>query len=401
MHTAKIKDNVYSVGVLNPAMRIFDVIMKTEYGTSYNSFIIKGSEKTALIETCHLSFFDQYLDNIKKVCEPADIDYVILNHCEPDHSGVLRELLKLCPNAEIVLSQAGAFYIKHITNRDDLPLRIAKDGDSISLGDRELSFITAPFLHWPDSIFTWSEQDKILFSCDFLGAHFCEPYLFDYKSAYPKKYKAALKEYYDSIFAPFKPYVDKGLEKIRNLDIDFACTSHGPILTKQGLLPYAIEKYHEWNKVEEKTQLEIPVFYCSAYGNTGILAAEIQKSISSVLPEAQVEIYDLNDYPMDEMRKKLNSSDAFALGSPTINSDAVPPVWELLSWVDAINSKKRPALVFGSFGWSGEAVPNMTARLKGLRMEVFETPIKAQFVPSEQEIENAREMAAAFAETLK
>ncbi|MDR1631146.1 MAG: FprA family A-type flavoprotein [Oscillospiraceae bacterium] len=401
MPATKIIDGVYSVGTLNPAMRIFDVVMKTEYGTSYNSYIVRGGEKTALIETCHLTFFDQYVDNIKEVCDPAEIDYIILNHCEPDHSGALRRLLELCPKAQIMVSQAGSIYLKNITNRTDLPIQVAKDRDTLPLGGRTLRFINAPFLHWPDSMFTWMEEDGILFSCDFLGAHFCEPYTFDYNVVYEKKYKEALKGYYDAIFAPFVPYVQKGLEKIKDLDIAFACTSHGPVLTKNVLLPYVIEKYYEWSAASAKEKLQIPVFYCSAYGNSGLLASAIQEGISSVLPEADVEIFDLNEHSMSCMQEKLNGSDAFAVGSPTINADAVPPVWELLSHVDAINCKKRPALVFGSFGWSGEAVPNITARLQGLRMQVFKQPVRAQFVPSEREMDEAKNTAKAFAKQLK
>lgn len=401
MPATKIIDGVFSVGTLNPAMRIFDVVMKTEYGTSYNSYIVRGGDKTALIETCHLTFFDQYVDNIKEVCDPAEIDYIILNHCEPDHSGALRRLLELCPKAEILVSQAGAIYLKNITNRTDLPIQVAKDGNTIDLGGRTLRFINAPFLHWPDSMFTWLEEDGVLFSCDFLGAHFCEPYTFDYNIVYGKKYKEALKGYYDAIFAPFVPYVQKGLEKIKGLDIAFACTSHGPVLTKDALLPYVIEQYYEWSKPAVKANLRIPVFYCSAYGNTELLATSIQEGIAEVLPNAEVELFDLNDYPMGCVQEKLNGCDAFAVGSPTINADAVPPIWELLSHVDAINCKKRPALVFGSFGWSGEAIPNITARLQGLRMQVFEQPIKAQFVPSAQDIAAAKVTAAAFAEQLQ
>lgn len=170
MSARSITKDIYAVGILNPAMRIFDVVMKTEYGTSYNSYIVKGAEKTALVETCHLTFFDQYLDNIRQVCDPAQIDYIILNHCEPDHSGVLGRLTSLCPAAKILVSQAGSLYLKNITNNPSLPITVAKDGDKLDLGGKTLQFISAPFLHWPDSMFTWCPEEKILFSCDVLGA---------------------------------------------------------------------------------------------------------------------------------------------------------------------------------------------------------------------------------------
>ena len=155
MPVRQITDAISTVGILNPIMRIFDVVMRTDYGTTYNSYIVRGKDKTALIETCHLTYFDQYLENIRAVCPPEEIDYIILNHCEPDHTGVMARLTELCPHAEILVSQAGSLYIRHITNNPDLPVRVVKDGETLDLGGHTLQFRMAPFLHWPDSMFTW------------------------------------------------------------------------------------------------------------------------------------------------------------------------------------------------------------------------------------------------------
>lgn len=400
MPSWKVKDNIFAVGIQNPAMRIFDVVMRTEYGTSYNSYIVKGSEKTALVETCHLTFLKQYFENIKSVCDPAEIGYIILNHCEPDHSGVLAELMKLCPNAEIVVSRAGSIYLKNITNCADLPLHIAAEGEVLDLGGKTLKFTMAPFLHWPDSMFTYCAEEKVLFSCDFFGAHYCEPHVFDYNIVYPGKYRTSLKGYFDAIFGPFKRYVAAGLDKLEGVDYDTVCNSHGPILTKSGFLDEVVASYREWSRQDKNAVCTVPVFYCTAYGNTGLLAAEIKRGIESVLPEAKVTLYDINDHDMGGLGGQLNSSDAFAIGSPTINSDAVPPVWNLLSHVDAIGNKNKPALVFGSYGWSGEAVPNITARLNGLKMKVFGEGARAVFVPSADELASAFEAGKSFASQL-
>ena len=175
--------------------------------------------------------------------------------------------------------------------------------------------------------------------------------------------------------------------------------SHGPVLTKGNKLEYVIEKYKEWSAPTESDNKNIPVFYCSAYGNTGKIAEAIAAGISEVIPEANVEVLNINDYDMGELSAKLNGSDAFAIGTPTINSDAVAPVWNLLSHVDAINNRKKPAFVFGSFGWSGEGVPNVIARLNGLKMNVFGDGLKVTFVPSEADLENAKAQGAEFAKT--
>ncbi len=400
MAAIKITENLYSVGILNPNMRIFDVVMRTEYGTTYNSYLLRGEQKTALIETCHKTYFEQYLSNIREVADTEQIDYIILNHCEPDHSGALAELLGLCPNAEILVSRAGAIYLKNITNREDLKIRFVKDGESIDLGGRQLRFISAPFLHWPDSMFTWDEQDKTLFSCDMFGSHYCEPHTFDYNIVYPGQYQQALKGYYDAIFGPFKPYVLAGMEKIADLPIERICTSHGPVLSRGCLMEKVMEQYRAWSQPAAKEQKSIPVFYCSAYGNTGKIAQAIAQGIKEALPEANCPVYDVNDHDMGFLQGELNASDAFAVGSPTINQDAVAPVWNLLSHVDAINNKKRPALVFGSYGWSGEAVPNLTARLTGLKSSVFGEGFKVTFVPSDEDLCKAKELGKAFAESL-
>lgn len=401
MSVMKIKEGIYSVGVLNPGMRTFDVIMRTEYGTSYNAYLVKG-EKTALIETVHPRFYDEYIENIKSIVDPSTIDYVIMNHNEPDHSGSLANLLDAAPNIKVITSAAGAIYLKEITNKPDIDIKVVKDGETLDLGaGRVLKFINAPFLHWPDSMFTWLENDKIAFTCDFLGSHYCEPRMFDKFVAYPQHFREAFKNYYDAIFGPFKPYVLKGLEKLNALDADYVCTSHGPILEKGVFLETAKEKYAEWSRPQESKEKYIPVIYCSAYGNTAKLAQTIAEGIKSVLPQCKLEIFDANEYPMKELVYKVNNSDAFAIGSPTINRNAVGPIWQLVSSIDAINSKGRPCAVFGSFGWSGEAVPMLTSQLKAMKVNVFEDGYRCRFVPSEDDLKGAFEYGKRFAESFK
>lgn len=395
----KITDSVYSVGALNPNLRVFDIVMKTDFGTSYNSYLVKG-EKTALIETCHDTFWGEFLENLEEVCEPSKIDYVILNHTEPDHSGALHRLLKLAPNAQIICSQAAGIYLKNITNQANLNLRVVKHGETLDLGaGRVLSFINAPFLHWPDSMFTWLPSEKVLFSCDFFGSHYCEPRMLDIHINYRDKYELALKGYFDAIFGPFKPYVLSGLQKLQGLDIEYCAASHGPVLTKTGLLPSVMKAYEAWAQPQSKEQRLIPLFYCSAYGNTGRLAGAIAEGIASVLPEAQIPVVDLVEADMTKAAALLNSADGFLVGSPTINRDAVPPIWILLAHVDAINSQKKPASAFGSFGWSGEAVPSMLQRLGQLKYNVVGEGFRTVFVPSQEDLKNAREYGAQFAKS--
>lgn len=401
MKAYQLQDGLYYIGVLNPSLRVFDIVMATEYGTSYNSYLLKGKEKTALIETAHLSFFDYYLENLNEITSLDEIDYIIMNHNEPDHSGSLVKLLEMNPNITVIASKAGSTFLKNITNLPDLNIQIVADGDTLDLGGRVLTFRMAPFLHWPDTMFTYVEDMGVVFSCDFLGSHYCEPQALDTKVHDMDAYTFSMENYFNAIFSPFKPYVLDGLRIMDELDPLMVCTSHGPVLTKGGLLEEVEEAYRNWSTPAAKEQLEIPVFYCSAYGNTEALAEAVMQGISKVLPQAEVAGYDIIKYDMADLAQRMNEADAFLIGSPTLNRDAVPPVWQLLSHAEAVGMMKRPVAVFGSYGWSGEAVPNIEARLKGLKADVFEQNYRVLFVPSEEQLEKAEEFGRLFAEKLR
>jgi len=392
-----ISPSVLITSVLNPNMRTFDVVMHTEYGTSYNSYVVKGADKTALIDAAHATFATNYLENLEEVLAGQIPDYLVLNHCEPDHTGCIDVLLDRYPGLLVLVSQAGSIYIKDISNRPDLNLRVVKDGDTLDLGGRTLYFISAPFLHWPDSIFTWLPEDKILFTCDFLGAHYCEPQMFDYKVVYNDAYHSAVRNYFAGIFEPFKPYVLKGLEKMEGLDINFACTSHGPILTKGGSLEEVRADYLRWATPAIRFNKLIPVFYVSAYGNTQQLAQAVARGVLSVIPDAKVACYDLNEHDSAKMGELINCCDAFLLGSPTINRDSLTPMWKLLAEAEVMHLSKKPAALFGSYGWSGEAIPNLANRLTDLKATLFEERFRVKFVPTPQDLEAAEQFGARFA----
>lgn len=399
MAAYKISDKIYSVGVQNPDLRVFDIVMATKYGTSYNSYIVKGNE-VALIEASHADFEGVYEANIREVVDPAEIRYVILNHTEPDHSGALRDILKLCPNATVLATAVALNYLKNIVN-EPFNSRPVKDGEVLDLGGVMLNFTVSPLLHWPDSMFTYCPEEKTLFSCDVFGSHYSSEKMLDKDIDNVEGYKEAFKGYYDAIFGPFKTFVVAGMAKIAKYPFETVCPSHGPVLTKDGLLPYVLDSYRAWSKPVKNAVKTVPVFYCSAYGCTAKLAAAIVDGVKEVIPDAACEAYDLIKNDMADMRAKINSCDACAIGSPTLNSDAVPPVWDLLAGVDAINSRKKPVAVFGSYGWSGEAVPNLIARVSGLKMAVVGEGFKVCFVPTAEDLAAAKEYGKQLASALK
>ena len=385
--TYKIADNVWFVGVKNPSLRVFDIIMRAEYGTSYNAYLVKG-EKTALIECAHETYADDFLSNIKSVIGEAPLDYIIFNHTEPDHSGCLYRLLELYPNVTIVSSPAANKYLKDITNMA-FNSRIVKSGDTLDLGGAELKFIQAPFLHWPDSMFTYFADKNMLFSCDFLGAHFCDNGLFDTDVKKPEIYDGQFEYYYKCIFGPFKPYVLEGLEKIKDLTIDMVLPSHGPILTNS--IADAMDKYRKWSTPAPANQPEYyPVVYASAYGYTRMLA----KAAAEALEKAgyKTRLLDAVDVTTAEINAELAKSNGFLIGSNTINRDATKPIWDILAGIDAINTKK-PVGVFGSYGWSGEAIEMVKTRLTQLKFNVVDEPVKVIFRPKQEDFDRMAEYA--------
>ncbi len=392
----KLKDSIYSVGVINPSLRVFDIIMKTEFGTTYNAYLVKG-EKVALIETVHENFFDEYLENIKSLVDIKDIAYIILNHTEPDHTGSVRKLLELNPNITVITTAPGNKYISGISNLQ-IKSQIVKNNDTLDLGGKVLKFIIAPFLHWPDSMFTYIEEDKTLFSCDFLGAHYCEPRCIDKFIRYKQSYDTAFKYYFDAIFGPFKNYVLDGLEKIKDLDIDLVCTSHGPVLTE--LIEEAKTKYYNWCKEVLNTNKpkKCLILYVSAYGYTKKLAEIAYEQLKSNM---DVEIINIIEEDLGIIKGKLEQADALMIGTPTINRDALKPVWDVLSVTDAIVNRGKPVGIFGSYGWSGEALPMIKHRLEGLGLKVVSDGVKVNFNPNEEDINKMQEYTKLFAQEIK
>lgn len=388
MGSIKLKENLYSVGVLNPGLRVFDIIMASPYGTSYNAYLLTG-EKNALVETVHLDYWEEYRANIESILPLEKIDYLIMDHNEPDHSGSVSKLLELCPNLTVICTQAGRKHLEDITNQK-FNCRVVKQGDTLDLGSRTLEFIPAPMLHWADSMFTWSPADKALFTCDFLGAHYCEPTMLDTSVHYRQAWIGQAKYYYDCIFSPFAPYVRAGLDKIYALSAvpEMICTSHGPCLTSH--IGGAIGLYREWSAIHEHAHFAA-VLYCSAYGCTEKLAQAAAEALKA--RGFAVELRDVTFTPLAETAALANDCALLAVGAPTINRDAPKAIWDVLASIDAINSKGKPAFVFASYGWSGEAAEMLRTRLQQLKFNVADQSVRAIFTPTAADLAAVKALA--------
>ncbi len=387
-----VKKDIYWVGALDFDIRTFDVVMYTEYGTTYNSYIVKGSEKTALIETAKVKFFDEHLERIKSIVDISDIDYIVVNHTEPDHTGSVEKLLEINPNITVIGSAVAIKYLKAIVNKDFNAMPV-KEGDKVSLGDRNLTFLSVPFLHWPDSMYTYIEEDKALFTCDSFGCHYCDAKVFN--DCIEGDFIDAYKYYFDCIMGPFKMYVQKALDKIKDLDIEVICPGHGPVLRKD--LDKYISLYREWSKNDKEDK--VVVAYVSSYGYTKELAEQVAKGVSDAGME--IKLYNLETANKAEILADIGVARGLLIGTPTIADDTLPPVWEILTSLNANVHKGLNAGVFGSYGWNGAGITNTEERFKQLRFNMPLDALKINLKPNEEELKKAYEFGKDFVNNIK
>ncbi len=401
MKTLDLTKDIKWIGSIDKDLKIFDIIMETEFGTSYNSYLINGSEKVAVVETVKVKFFDEYLEKLKEATNLEDISYIVVNHTEPDHVGSVEKLLEYVPNAKIVGSKMAINYLKEITNKDFEAI-VANEDLELSLGNKTLSFISAPFLHWPDSMYTYIKEDKVLLTCDSFGSHYAaENVLFTSmgKDEY-ENYKKSLKYYFDVIFAPFKKHMLKAINKLEDLEIKMIMPGHGPVLDNH--FGWVVDCYKEWSKETPKGEQKLVVMpYVSAYGYTKECAQIIKEVLENngiKTLDYEVDIANYNAFKQ-EILEKINVADGLLLGSSTINGDAVPLLYDLTLSLSPLVHSGKIASSFGSYGWSGEAVGNMNSRLKQLRMKMVDG-YRFKFKMSDDEKASAKEFANIFAQAV-
>ncbi|MCL6459357.1 MAG: FprA family A-type flavoprotein [Gorillibacterium sp.] len=398
MNVLELKKGIKWLGVQDHDIRVFDIIMYTEFGTSYNSYLIEGTEKTALVETVKVKFWDEYLAKLQETTELSRIDYIIMDHTEPDHAGSVEKLLDYIPDVTIVGSTLAIKYLKAITNREFNSL-IVNAKSTLDLGGKTLSFIPAPLLHWPDSMYTYVQEDRVLFTCDSFGSHYAFNDVLLSKIENRDNYYTALKYYYDCIMGPFKSSMLSAIHKIDHLDIEMICNGHGPVLDQNPL--DIVNLCRDWSVEQNPNSLpSIVIPYVSVYGYTQIMAKEIKRSIDvAYAGKIEVSLFDLTEADQAEVLEKIYWADGLLIGSPTINADTLPPIWSLLSQLNPIVHGKKHASVFGSYGWSGEGIKHIETRLSQLRLKVFPS-LKAVFKPSQEELSEAYQFGQAFAKEI-
>jgi NADH oxidase (H2O-forming) len=393
----KVTADVSWIGILDKDMVTFDIVMETREGTTYNSYFI-DAERKVIIDTAKESFKDRYMDKVKQVTNPAEIDYIVITHSEPDHSGCLRHLLELAPKAVVYGSRQAVTYLQDMVGKPFESVYV-KDGDLLDLGNKTLKFISAPNLHWPDTIYAYLQEDKLLFTCDSFGAHCCREAMFDDLVG---DYQESYKYYFDVILKPFSNFMVKAIEKIRPLEINAICPGHGPMLrTTWKEKVKAAELYAE-QYIADSLCLDnrILITYVSAYGYTRQMAEAIAAGIREVV-DYKINIVDIEHILLGDLEELIVCSKSLLIGSPTINQNTLLPVYRMFSLINPLRDRGKKASAFGSYGWSGEAVKIIESQLRALKLNVVMEGISAKFSPNDQKYLQMVEFGRNFARHLQ
>ena len=394
-----LSERVHWIGALDPNLRNFDIILKTANGTTYNAYVVRGSEGVAIIDTVKENYSNDFFARLESVARYDEIKVIVLNHLEPDHTGALPELMRRAPQARVYISQKAQSMLKALLKQDEFAFTPVITGDKVSLGDRNLEFFHTPYLHWPDTQCTYLAEEKTLFSGDVFGCHFCDVRLFNDVVG---DFRFSFEYYYAHIMRPFKDYVNRALALIEPLPLNAILPAHGPLLRDQ---PHRyVQRYNELSRAALQSEIStgektLLIFYISSYGNTRRMAEAIYEG-AMLVEHVRVSLYDLEGSEISPFVDLIEGADGILFGTPTINGDAVKPVWDLLSSLVVINLKSKLGGVFGSYGWTGEAVKMVEDRLRGLKLRVPIPGIRIKLIPTEEEIQICREFGHEMAKDL-
>ena len=375
MAVRELKPGVYSVGAIDWHRRLFDELIPLPHGTSYNSYLIKGSEKTVLVDTVDPSKEQELLSNLQK-SGVNRIDYIVANHAEQDHSGIIPGLLRLYPEARVLTNQKCRDMLRDLLGIHEEKVLTITDRSTISLGDRTLEFIFAPWVHWPETMFTYSREDKILFSCDFLGSHFASSSLFANNEA--KVYEGA-KRYYAEIMMPFRKSINRHLEIIKGLDVEMIAPSHGPVYEETETI---LSLCREW--VSDSVNNKVVIIYVSMHGSTEKMVSHLIDAL--IARGIHVKPFNLTGADLGELAISLIDPATIVIASPTVLVGAHPEVAYAVSLVNALRPKLKFGVIIGSYGWAGKMVEQITAMLSSLKLDMFE-PVLVKGHPRETDFQ--------------
>ena len=375
-----VKNNIYWVGKIDWELRKFHGDeYSTHRGSSYNSYLIK-EDKVALIDTVWKPFSKEFIENLAQEIDLNKIDYIITNHAEIDHSGALPELMRHIPDTPIYCTRNGVKSLKGHYHQD-WNFQVVKTGDKLSLGNKELIFVEAPMLHWPDSMFCYLTEDNVLFSNDAFGQHYASEFMFNDLVDQNELAGECIK-YYANILTPFSPLVTKKIQEVLsfNLPLDIICTSHGIIWRDEPVK--IVQQYLEWANDYQENQ--ITLVYDTMWNGTRVMAENIANGIKESDPKVNVKLFNLAKSDKNDVITEIFKSKAILLGSPTINKGILVSVAGLLEEIKGLRFKNKKASAFGAYGWSGESVKLISEKLTSAGFEIVDDGLKVLWNPDSE-----------------
>lgn len=387
MNAREIRNGIMLLGAQDWNRRLFDSLIPLPDGTSYNSYLIPGTDKVALIDTIDPPLEDMLMAQLENV---PKIDYMISLHSEQDHSGTLPKVLNKYPEAKLICSpKAKDMLLNHLDVTEDRIQTVA-DGEVIDLGGRTLRFVHIPWVHWPETMAAYLEEDKILFPCDFLGSHIATTKM--YAGDRPEVMRAA-KRYFGEIMMPFRTQIRGNLDKISKLDFDLVCPSHGPLWDKPEVI---ISAYEDWVAQETKNLVVIP--YISMHGSTQMIVDYLTAEL--VDRGVQVQLFDLTVTDIGDLAMGLVDARTIVVATPTVHVGPHPFVLNAVNLANAIRPKVQYAAIVGSYGWATRAVDIIAGAIPNLKVEVLGT-VMAKGLPKEEDYQKLSELAEVIAEKHK
>ncbi len=381
MAVKKLLEDVLEVGASHYDRELFDELIPLPDGTSYNAYLIKGSEKTALLDTVDPSKQEKLFQNLDKA-EVDQIDYIIAHHAEQDHSGAIPDVLEKYPEATVVTnSKCKNMLIEHLHLSEE-DILVKKNEEELSLGDKTLKFIDMPWVHWPETLVTYLKEDNILFSCDFFGSHLATSNLFVQDE---KKVYLAAKRYYAEIMMPFRSSIKNHLEKIDEIEVDMIATSHGPIYDDPDFI---LDAYSEW--VSDETKSEVVVPYVSMHGSTDKMVEYFVDYL--IQKDVRVKPFNLTTTDLGQLAMALVDASTVVIGTPTVLVGAHPKAIYAAHLFNALRPKTRYASIIGSYGWGGRMPDQIKDTLSNFKGEFLE-PVISKGHPEDEDLEALKELA--------
>lgn len=371
MKARKINESVFWVGVVDWDRRLFDGLVPTPDGTSYNAYLVKGEENTVLIDTVDPAFSSVLLGRLDDL-GIQDLDYIVANHAEQDHSGTLPQIMAKFPKAKLLTTPKGKKMLIDLLQVDSERVIPVQDGETLSLGGKTLEFIYTPWVHWPETMGTYVHEDKILFSGDFFGSHLATSVLYSHEDW---RVAEAAKRYYAEIMMPFRTIIRKNLEKIEGYQIDMIAPSHGPVHQNPSFI---LQSHHDW--VSDRLSNTVVLPFVSMHGSTEMMVNYLTETLAEM--GVRVEKFNLNVTDLGKLAMALVDAATIVVGSPTILAGAHPIVIPAVFLASALRPKAKFVSIIGSYGWGGKTIEQITGLLSNLKVEVLE-PVLAQGYPKE------------------